>query len=129
MERIRKIETACFGKPWSKAAIMASLASGHAICFIEDYGYIVGMALSGEYELLRVAVLPEFRGKGRATELLRRFLEKCEGDVFLEADENNLHAIALYKKFGFKETTRRENYYGYGQNAVIMKREYANEHD
>lgn len=129
MERIREIETACFAKPWGKAVIMASLASGHSIYFIEEYGYIIGTALSGEYELLRVAVLPEFRGKGRATELVGRFLEKCEGDVFLEADENNFHAIMLYKKFGFKAVSRRENYYGAGQNAVTMKREYANEHN
>jgi len=124
MERVFEIETACFEKPWGKAVILLSLANDFTICFIEDYGYIIGTSLSGEYELLRVAVLPEFRRKGYATELVGRFLEKCKGDVFLEADENNYGAIELYKKFGFEIIAHRKDYYGAGINAVSMKREY-----
>jgi len=128
-EKIHAIETACFEKPWGKTVILMSLTNDFAIYFIEDYGYIIGTSLSGEYELLRVAVLPEFRRKGCATDLVGRFLEKCRGDVFLEADENNYGAIMLYKKFGFEVIAHRKDYYGAGKNAVSMKREYTNEHN
>ncbi|MDR0223041.1 MAG: GNAT family N-acetyltransferase [Oscillospiraceae bacterium] len=118
---VHAIEAVCFDEPWSVAAIESSLANPEAVCFVEEGGYIIGMKLGDDYELFRMAVLPEFRGKGAATRLMRKFLEKCGGDVFLEVSSGNIPAIALYKKFGFAEINRRKNYYG-GGDGVVMRR-------
>ncbi|MDR0196817.1 MAG: GNAT family N-acetyltransferase [Oscillospiraceae bacterium] len=119
---VREIETACFDKPWSVAAIAAAVQNETAIFFAESYGYIIGMKLGGDCELFRVAVLPEFRGRGNADRLMRKFLEKCEGNVFLEVASKNIPALNLYKKFGFTEISRRKNYYG-DDDGLVMRYE------
>jgi len=131
VDTVLKIERACFEKPWSKTAVVLSLENDFMINFVEEWGYIIGTRLyGGDTELYRIGVLPEFRGKGRASELMRRFLEKRRGDVFLEVEESNFPAIALYKKFGFKEISRRKDYYGAGKHALTMKLNGAsNEHN
>jgi len=124
IEKIMEIEAACFERPWSKTAVVMSLQNEHIIYFVEEGGYVIGTRLCGDYELYRIAVLPEYRLKGLAAGLMRRFLEKCDGDVFLELEWTNFPAYGLYKKFGFKELSRRDDYYGRGRHAVTMKREY-----
>jgi RimJ/RimL family protein N-acetyltransferase len=55
--------------------------------------------------VLGIGVLPEFRGKGLGTALLRRVLEqRCTKYVRVELTVRaaNTRAIALYEKFGFK---------------------------
>jgi ribosomal-protein-alanine N-acetyltransferase len=41
--------------------------------------------------------------------------------MILEVDYTNDPAIALYARVGFEQLTARENYYGPGQHALIMK--------
>jgi len=40
----------------------------------------------------------------------------------LEVRRENAEAIALYRSFGFTERGVRRNYYGRGQDAIIMSR-------
>ena len=47
---------------------------------------------------------------------------KEEKSILLEVNENNFSAIKLYRKNNFKEISVRKNYYGTGQNALIMIR-------
>jgi ribosomal-protein-alanine N-acetyltransferase len=88
-----------------------------------DFGYAEGMSLSGEYELYNIEVKPELRGQGHGYELMQRFLDKCDGDVFLEVATRNTAAIKLYEKCGFTEISRRRNYYE-NDDAIIMRREF-----
>ena len=78
-----------------------------------------------ESEILRIAVKPEMRRKGIAKQLLTDILEKMEKagstSVFLEVRCENLPAISLYKSAGFEELYTRKNYYGKGQDALILK--------
>ena len=48
--------------------------------------------------------------------------EKNVEILFLEVEEDNLPAINLYTKLGFKKTFERKNYYG-AKNAHIMQKE------
>jgi len=128
-QTIRKIEDACFEKPWSDTAIKLSLRNDSAICFAEEWGYVIGIGLCGEYELYRIAVMPQFRGKKLSVSLMELFLEKCGGNVFLEVEAENIPALSLYKKFGFKEISRRNDYYGAGRHCVNMKLERNNENN
>jgi len=88
----------------------------------EDYGYAEGMWLSGEYELHNIEVKPEFRSQGLGYELMQKFLAKCDGVVFLEVASRNFHAIRLYEKCGFVETSRRKGYYD-DDDAIVMRRQ------
>ena len=41
--------------------------------------------------------------------------------IMLEVNENNLQALKLYNKLGFKEISLRDRYYG-DDNAIIMEK-------
>ena len=43
--------------------------------------------------------------------------------INLEVREDNVRAINLYKKHGFKDIYLRKDYYGKGENALILVRE------
>ena len=64
-----------------------------------------------EAEILTIAVEPAARASGLATALLSHHLSRLAragaGGVFLEVDETNLPALALYRRFGFRQVGRR----------------------
>ena len=59
--------------------------------------------------------------------VLRRLHAERAEALFLEVDETNLPAIALYRRLGFGEVGRRANYYrssGHGPTgALVMRRD------
>jgi ribosomal protein S18 acetylase RimI-like enzyme len=70
-----------------------------------------------EFEILHIAVLPEFRNQGLGRmilEELEKQLKSTEKSVkiFLEASAINKFAIKLYEKLGYKAYNERKNYYG-----------------
>ena len=88
-------------------------------------GFVVARKLAeGEFEILNLAVDPEFHRRGVATFLLREVVERSPGSWFLEVRESNRAARNLYSKFGFQEVARRPKYYqDTGEDAVVMRRE------
>lgn len=97
-------------------------------------GALLGFALSrgaaGEAEVLSLAVAPDHRRRGIAGRLLRRHLDRLAaariGTLFLEVEETNAAARALYAAAGFAEVGRREAYYraadGGRTAALILRR-------
>lgn len=87
---------------------------------------VVGAAVArvlapGEAELLNVAVIPEYRRRGIAEQLIRRFFLFSPGDWYLEVRETNTPAIQLYEKAGFLRVGRRAAYYAdTGEAAIVM---------
>lgn len=79
-----------------------------------------------EAELFDIAVKEEYQGKKLSNVLMNHLIENCRHrqvrTIFLEVNINNIKAINLYAKFGFKEYSRRKNYYG-DSDAVLMKLE------
>ena len=72
-----------------------------------------------------IAVHPDYRNRGLGTGILRELLliSKKEGmvRVLLEVRESNLHAIKMYKKFGFEVDGIRKKYYrDNGENALLL---------
>lgn len=110
IEKILTMEQACFDDPWKSVSL-----NDDSVYIVEDYGYAIGTPC----ELYRIAVLPEHRKKGLASSLLKRFLEKCNGEVFLEVAAKNICAVELYKKHGFTEIARRKGYYQ-DDDAIVM---------
>jgi ribosomal-protein-alanine N-acetyltransferase len=94
-------------------------------------GFIVSRTAADEAEILSVAVAQKHRGHGFSRDLLRTHLGHLAGHglkkVFLEVEENNRPARALYERAGFRVVGRRERYYkdasGEQLNAVVMQRD------
>ncbi len=97
-----------------------------------DDGEIIGtIALNfglDEADLVNVLVAARLRKTGLATLLMRTVLDECEkielNKLFLEVRESNVPAIRLYEKFGFERISKRNNYYGDGENAIVMRKTF-----
>jgi len=75
-----------------------------------------------EYEILNLAVAPEFRRQGIARALLMPLLRLGGGQIFLEVRESNRAAQLFYKSLGFQEVSTRVRYYeGPVESAIVMK--------
>jgi ribosomal-protein-alanine N-acetyltransferase len=82
-----------------------------------------------EVEILTICVLTEYRSRSFGTQLLEKVLDYSQSSevkkIFLEVADNNLPAIALYKRCGFEEVARRPNYYQSAEDstdALLMLR-------
>ena len=125
---VANIEKECFSHPWNEASIEAELENDFSrfLIAVENgraVGYVGIYVLTGEADVVRVAVLPEYRKKGIAKAVLKKSLEYAAGEVFLDVRESNSAAISLYKSLGFEDTGIRKNYYSDPtENAVLMKK-------
>jgi ribosomal-protein-alanine acetyltransferase len=92
-------------------------------------GFIIGMihiernALVGH--ILTVDVSPSHRRRGIAQRLLQKleeiFKEKGVKSCRLEVREDNIAALKLYQKLGYKKIGKLENYYGDAHGIYFRK--------
>jgi len=73
-----------------------------------------------EREILNVAVHPDFRRLGIASELLRAEFVRWPGTHFLEVRESNAAARQLYERLGFQMVGVRPGYYENPNEAGIV---------
>lgn len=128
---VSKIEERCFSDPWSLEAVREGLENSLDTWLVLKekegiLGYCVFRIIAGEGELLRIAVLPEFQGRGLSKKLMDQMVEysrkKKAETMFLEVRESNEKARNLYRSYGFSEVGIRKDYYRNPvENAVIMK--------
>lgn len=89
-------------------------------------GYIAGITSWREGHIVSLAVLPTWRNKGIASELVEElchvFRNHSKRRVKLEVRVNNRAAINLYGKLGFEKQRIVKNYYENGEDAVMMKK-------
>jgi ribosomal-protein-alanine N-acetyltransferase len=94
-------------------------------------GFILSRIAADEAEILSVAVDSAFQGRGLARRLLNLHLGRLAGyrvrSVFLEVGETNDPAAKLYARAGFREVSRRPNYYpdtnGAPVTALVLRRD------
>ncbi len=121
-----------FAKSWSEGTFTDEIKKEYADYFVGEidgkivaYGGIWGIYETAE--LMRIAVTPEFRGRGIAKAIMEAMTEcaKARGceRMMLEVRKSNISAQELYKKFGFCEINIRKGYYD-GEDAVIMEATY-----
>jgi len=118
--------------PWSIEQIKSEyLAPGRFYVVAEFEGRVAGYAgivKRGESgDVLTLSVAPKHRRKGIGRELLRRLIDwarsnNCEA-MMLEVRIGNDEALPLYASFGFIEISKRIDYYGPGQNALVMRKD------
>ena len=94
-----------------------------AICENRVAGFMVARATADrEWELLNLAVAPEFRHRGVATTLVKSLLDEGRADLFLEVRESNHAAHKFYESMGFHDVGRRPSYYeSPAEAAIVMK--------
>jgi ribosomal-protein-alanine acetyltransferase len=118
--------------PWSLAQIKEELAAKDRYYLVaESAGDVIGYAgvmhVGDLTDILTMTVDPEFRRKGIAREFLKRLIDwsrnkKAEA-VMLEVRYNNVEAIPLYESNGFRRISERNDYYGPGLTAIVMRKE------
>lgn len=129
IKAVANIERVCLSSPWNEAALEAELNNACAYLYValdgdKAAGYAAVYCVCGEADIARVAVLPEYRRQGIATQLLLKSFEENQADcVFLDVRESNAAAISLYKSLGFEQMGIRKKYYSDPtENAILMKR-------
>lgn len=131
---IALIEKSCFSIPWTEKSIEDSVSNENTffnIAYVgeEPAGYMSMQVVLGEGDIMRVAVLPQYRRHGIGRTLLEDcFSSNALDRVFLDVRENNTPAIRLYESFDFRRIDIRKNYYANPtENAVIMMKEFHDE--
>lgn len=132
---LSRLHQDAFHRGWSANEFEQMLVErntlAHRLCIGRKVvGFIISRIAADEAEILSVAIDKSQRGRGLSRGLLRTHLGYLAGSglkqVFLEVEENNRPARALYEKAGFDVIGRRERYYkeasGAELNALVMQR-------
>lgn len=98
------------------------------ITFVEKdkvIGFLLYSLIYDRIEIEQFEVITKERRKGIGDKLLKYLIEKYQDtdikNITLEVKEDNIVAINLYKKYGFKKVSTREKYYD-GINGLLMEK-------
>lgn len=118
---LAEIHHSSFARGWSDGEFAKLLGNESYVCLTAcrktetPIGFILYRNVLDEAEIITIAVSVSARRKGVAQQLLDASIRNLQfsrvNKYFLEVDENNSEAIALYKKSGFSLVARREGYY------------------
>ena len=125
------IDEQCFdgSEGYDKKSFEEELSEVSKHYFVATYdnlviGYVGLQVLGDDLNLLKIAVLPQYRSLGVGFNLMQMASDFRKQNnlqqYFLEVRESNAKAIKLYQKFGFKTASVREKYYGGEENALVM---------
>ncbi len=133
LDAIDEIEQRAYPTPWSRAMFASELAKPTSICLgafegDELVGYIVNSRYVDAWHVMNVAVDPDRRRRGIATQLLEHLFDLTQGDerrgYTLEVRISNDPAIRLYERLGFEPRGLRRGYYTDNrEDALIMWRD------
>ncbi|MBX8825729.1 ribosomal protein S18-alanine N-acetyltransferase [Ochrobactrum sp. SFR4] len=128
-----------FHHAWSEEDFAGMLSQGNIFGFIarpvgkpkQAAGFVLARLVAGEAEILTIAVSSAFQRRGVGRDLMEAVLrhlhhERAES-LFLEVDESNVAAQALYRRLGFIQVGQRPAYYetGHGRsNALVLRRQF-----
>lgn len=109
---------------------VSTLGAGHGRFAATLDGFVMSRIAAGEAEILTIAVARRARGQGIGRLLLEAHLGHLAAsgvrEVFLEVDEANAAARALYAREAFAEVGRRKAYYarpdGSRGTALVLRR-------
>lgn len=131
------IHAASFAHSWSPAEIAGLIASGAVIAdgvfngrTNQLGGFVLSRCAADEGEILTIAIAAKLRRKGLGKLLLDHHTARLRSGrirlLFLEVDQSNEGARALYRRFGFEEVGRREAYYrlpdGSRATALVLRK-------
>jgi [ribosomal protein S18]-alanine N-acetyltransferase len=133
---IAALHAASFHRGWSDGDLESMLLdpavlAHRAMLGRSLVGFILSRLVLDEAEILSVAVSMSRRSMGLARKLLDLHLRRLAGlgarAVFLEVGQDNVPALRLYKRAGFREVGRRDAYYrdaaGKTTAALVLRRD------
>lgn len=128
-----EIERRSFAKPWSTGLFLHELKvpfSRSVAAWAGPgmkrrlVGYVCRWLVGDEIHILNLAVDPDCRERGIGRALVGLVLVEAQerqiSQVTLEVRAENTPARGLYRKLGFAECGHRRNYYGRGEDAIVM---------
>jgi ribosomal-protein-alanine N-acetyltransferase len=131
---IIEIERLAFDSPWSLDSFERELSLPFSRLIVAEKdagaprrlaGFLCRWLVADECHILNVAVHPEMRRAGIANQLMNDALAEARTRnakvVTLEVRRSNVAARSLYRKLGFEEQRLRRNYYGAGEDAIVME--------
>ncbi|MXX98955.1 MAG: ribosomal-protein-alanine N-acetyltransferase [Gammaproteobacteria bacterium] len=116
---VHALECRVYSFPWSPTIIADCINSGYECWMIKHSGKVIAYSImmigAAEGHLLNLCVDSDFRRQGYARYLLRLLSDiaivRNAKRMLLEVRESNRQAINLYHNFGFRQISRRVNYY------------------
>jgi len=134
LPQIMSIERRAFDRPWTLDSFMRELSLPFSRTLVASLsvdraeaiaGYLCRWLVVDECHILNVAVDPDARRMGIGERLIRDAIVEAKARnatvVTLEVRRSNLAARGLYRKFDFQERRLRRNYYGPGEDAIVME--------
>ena len=132
--QIAELEIMCFNDPWSVSSISSELYNRLSFWLVavendSVIGYVGSQTVLGETDMMNIAVHPDHRKRGIATELITALVgelkEQGSHSLMLEVRVSNTPAKTLYEKLGFQTVGIRKNYYrNPREDALILKKEF-----
>jgi ribosomal-protein-alanine N-acetyltransferase len=128
---VHRIERASFPQPWPYGSFESYLAEDGFFVAADGeqvVGYVVADAIPNHGTPLGhikdIAVTERRRNEGVGSALLARGLDFLAdagaATAKLEVREGNADARRLYRRFGFEQRRRIREYYGNGEDALVM---------
>jgi ribosomal-protein-alanine N-acetyltransferase len=134
LPQIIEIERLSFDNPWSRDSFTRELSlpfSRTTVAVTNNgaieaiVGYLCRWLVADECHILNVAVRPIARRAGIAERLMEYAIDEAKREkarfVTLEVRRSNVAARSLYRKLSFEERRLRRNYYGSGDDAIVME--------
>ncbi len=135
LHQVMEIERLAFPSPWtagiflhelklpfSRLRLARSATKNRALV-----GYVCWWTIGDEVHILNLAVHPAHRRSGIGRALVQVVLDDAVAhgatSVSLEVRRGNLAALELYRSLGFSKSGVRRNYYGRGEDAIVMSRQ------
>lgn len=138
LPRMLEIERLAFAQPWSLDSFKRELMLPFSRIVVaiqmqtmgpetqgQPAGFLCRWLVADECHILNVAVHPELRRGGIAMALMAEAINEAKAKnirlVTLEVRRSNVAARSLYRKLNFEERRLRSNYYGPGEDAIVME--------
>lgn len=133
LDEIVKIEKDLYKVPWNMNQYKYELEENEFsyLFVLENDGVIIGYygfwVMFENVDITKVSIRKEFQGMKLSHVLMRDCIDRvnklgCE-KINLEVRVSNIKAINLYRKYDFKDVVVRKDYYGKGEDALILCKE------
>ncbi len=133
LAQIEDIEHRSYPTPWSRSMFASEISKPSSIClgaFAGErlIGYIIVSRYVDAWHVMNIAVDPDERRRGIATQLLEALFELTaqnqQRGYTLEVRVTNAGAIDLYERLGFRRRGIRRGYYTDNrEDALVMWRD------
>lgn len=116
---------------WNLQTLQQEIEASNTYYIVAKYNnQVIGFAgikiTLDSADIMNIVVKKDFRKKGVGTFLVENLIKKCDNlnisKLFLEVNEENIYAINLYSKLGFKQISIRKNYYKDKSAKIMLKK-------